>query len=60
MQMVLDRDHEKKREIGIMERNEIVSIYIKRLNKNWECSYGAFLNNWSKNAWVIVDNSKQK
>ena len=50
----------KKRERGIMERNEIVSIYIKRLNKNWECSYGAFLNNWSKNGWVIVDNSKQK
>ena len=43
-----------------MERNEIVKIYKKRLNKYWECSYGAFLDNWSKYGWVIVDNSKQK
>lgn len=43
-----------------MERNEIVSIYLKRLNKNWECSYGAFLDNWSKYGWEIADNLKQK
>ena len=43
-----------------MERNEIVRIYKKRLNKYWKCSYGAFLDNWSKADWVIVDNSKQK
>ena len=41
-----------------MERNEIVRIYKKRLNKYWECSCGAFLDNWSKYGWVIVDNSK--
>ena len=44
----------------IMDRNEIVKIYNKRLNKYWECSYGAFLNNWSKYGWVIVENLKQK
>ncbi len=43
-----------------MGRNEIVRIYKKRLNKYCECSYGAFLSNWSKYGWVIVDDPKQK
>jgi hypothetical protein len=44
----------------IMDRNEIVKIYKKRLNKYWECTYGAFLDNWTSYDWVIVGNSKQK
>lgn len=43
-----------------MERNGIVKIYKKRLKKYWECSYGAFLNNWSKSGWVVIEKSKQK
>ena len=38
-----------------MERNEIVRIYKKKLNIYWECSYGAFLDNWSKYGWVSLD-----
>ena len=37
---------------------DIVIIYEKRLNKYWECSYGAFLKNWSKYDWKII-NKKQ-
>ena len=43
-----------------MNRNEIVKIHKKRLKKYWECSYGAFLDNWSRYGWVIVEKSKQK
>jgi hypothetical protein len=43
-----------------MKRDEIVKIYKKRLSKYWKCSYGAFLDNWSKYGWIIVESSKQK
>ena len=43
-----------------MERDKIVKIYLKRLNKYWECSYGAFLDNWSKAGWVIIEGNEQK
>ena len=38
----------------IMEDDTIIKIYKKRLNKYWECSYGAFLRNWSNYGWVII------
>ena len=34
--------------------NEIVRIYKKRYNKYLECSYGAFLKNWSNYGWKIT------
>jgi len=37
------------------KKNEIVKIYLKRLNKYWTCSYGAFLTNWSKAGWIIIE-----
>jgi hypothetical protein len=40
-----------------MKRDGIVKIYKKRLNKYWECSYGAFSDNWSKYGWVIVEDN---
>lgn len=40
-------------------KTDIVVIYEKRLNKYWECSYGAFLKNWSNYGWKII-NKKQK
>jgi hypothetical protein len=36
-------------------KTDIVVIYYKRLNKYWECSYGAFINNWSKYDWKIIN-----
>ena len=36
-----------------MEEDVIITIYNKRLKKHWECSYGAFLRNWSKYGWVM-------
>ena len=32
----------------------IVTIYNKRLNKYWECSYEAFFKNWSNYGWKII------
>ena len=37
-----------------MERSEIVTIYLKKLNKFWNCSYGNFIDNWSKYGWVLI------
>jgi hypothetical protein len=37
-----------------MEISEIVTIYLKKLNKFWNCSYGGFLDNWSKYGWVLI------
>jgi hypothetical protein len=37
-----------------MERSEIVAIYKKRYNKTLTCSYGAFMDNWSKYGWTIA------
>lgn len=38
-----------------MKEDTIVTIYSKKSNRYWECSYGAFLKNWSKYGWIIVD-----
>ena len=38
------------------EKSKIITIYKKRLNKYWNCSYGAFLDNWSKYGWVAKKN----
>jgi len=37
-----------------MNRNEIITIYNKRLNKYNTCSYGAFLDNWSNFGWIVT------
>ena len=37
-----------------MEEDTIVKIHNKRLNKLCECSYGAFLRNWSNYGWIIT------
>jgi hypothetical protein len=39
-----------------MDRDKIVKIYNKELNKYWECSYVAFLYNWSRCGWMMVEN----
>jgi hypothetical protein len=36
-----------------VKEDTIITIYEKRLKKYWECSYGAFLKNWSNYGWVI-------
>jgi hypothetical protein len=41
--------------IKVMNEDRIIKIYNKRLKKYWECSYGAFLKNWGKYGWVIVN-----
>jgi len=38
-----------------MKEDTVVTIYEKRSKKYWECFYGAFLKNWSKYGWIIVD-----
>lgn len=38
------------------DRDEIVQIYKKQYDKYWECSYGKFLDHWSKYGWEIVKN----
>lgn len=41
-------------------RDDIVTIQLERLNKTRECSYGAFLDNWSKSGWIIKENDVTK
>ena len=41
-----------------MERDKIVKIYKKSLNEHRTCSYDAFLKNWSKFGWVIVEETE--
>ena len=38
-----------------MSKDEIVKIYKKRLTKYRQCSYGAFMDNWLKYGWEIVE-----
>lgn len=40
-----------------MNRDEIIKIYHKRTNRFWDCSYGAFLDNWSKFGWTFIESN---
>ena len=38
-----------------MDKETMVTIYNENLKKYWNCTYDDFLENWSKNGWVLKE-----